>query len=102
MTLGNEKGAARQPAPSPTPNAQREVLFLMVPEDRRRRTRRSEEQEALPTLREAFSQRPDWRRFSPHQLSVLMFLYGYSYKPLSDFDVEAALTFALEDWEGAA
>jgi hypothetical protein len=74
----------------------------MIPDDRRRRTSRLEGQTALPILREAFSQRPEWRRFSPHQLSVLMFLYGYSSEPLADFDVEAALPFALEDWEGAA
>ena len=74
----------------------------MIPDDHRRRTGRSAEQEALPTLREAFSQRPDWRRFSPHQLSVLMFLYGHSPTPLEEFDIEAALPFALEDWEGAA
>ena len=74
----------------------------MIPDDRQRRTRRFEEQEALPTLREAFSQRPEWRRFSPHQLSVLMFLHGYSAAPLSNFGIEAALPFALEDWEGAA
>ena len=74
----------------------------MIPDNRRRRTRRFEEQEALPTLREAFSQRPEWRRFSPHQLSMLMFLYGYSSVPLEEFDIEAALPFALEDREGAA
>jgi hypothetical protein len=74
----------------------------MIPDDRRRRTGRFEEQGALPALREAFSQRPEWRKFSPHQLSVLMFLYGYSPVPLDDFDIEAALPFALEDWEGVA
>jgi hypothetical protein len=74
----------------------------MIPDDRRRRTGRFEEQAALPALREAFSQRPEWRRFSPHQLSVLMFLYGYSPVPREEFDIEAALPFALEDREGAA
>jgi hypothetical protein len=74
----------------------------MIPDDRRRRTCRLEEREILPTLREAFSQRPDWRRFSPHQLSVLMFLCGCSPKPLEEFDIEAALPFVLEDREGAA
>jgi hypothetical protein len=74
----------------------------MIPDDRRHRTRRFEGREALPALREAFSRRPDWRRFSPHQLSVLIFLYGYSSEPLDDFDIEAALPFALEDLEGAA
>jgi hypothetical protein len=56
----------------------------------------------LPILREAFSERPGWRSYSPHQLSVLMFLHGYTTEPAEDFDVEAALPFALEDWEGAA
>ena len=74
----------------------------MIPDDPRRRTGRFEGQGALPTLREASSQRPEWRRFSPHQLSVLMFLYGYSPEPLEEFDIEAAPPFALEDWEGAA
>jgi hypothetical protein len=74
----------------------------MIPDDRRRRTRRFEKQEALPTLREAFSQRLEWRRFSSRQLSILMFLHGYSLEPLDEFDIEAALPFALEDWEGAA
>jgi hypothetical protein len=75
---------------------------MILPDDRRRRTGRFEEQGALPTLREAFSQRPEWRKFSPHPLSVLMFLYGYSPVPLDDFDIEAALPFALEDWAGVA
>jgi hypothetical protein len=56
----------------------------------------------LPILREAFSQRPDWRGFFPRQLSVLMFLHGYRPEPAEEFDVEAALSFALEDREGAA
>ena len=66
------------------------------------RTDRFGEEAILPALREAFSQRPDWRGFLPHQLSVLMFLYGYTAVPAEDHDVEAALPFALEDWEGAA
>jgi hypothetical protein len=74
----------------------------MIPDERRRRTRRFEGQEALPALREAFSNRPEWRQFSPHQLSVLMFLYGYSPEPLEEFDIAAALPFTLEDSEGAA
>jgi hypothetical protein len=74
----------------------------MIPHERRRRTRRFEEQEALPTLREAFSRRPEWREFSSRQLSILMFLHGYSPVPLEEFDIEAALPFALEDLEGAA
>jgi hypothetical protein len=38
----------------------------------------------------------------PRQLSVLLFLYGYVLKPPRESDVEAALAFALEDWEGVA
>jgi hypothetical protein len=56
----------------------------------------------LPELREAFSQRPDWRRFSPRQLSVLMFLHCYTIEPAEEFAIAAALPFALEDMEGAA
>jgi hypothetical protein len=56
----------------------------------------------LPILREAFSQRPDWRDFSPRQLSVLMFLHGYTTEPVEEFEVAAALPFALADLEGAA
>jgi hypothetical protein len=74
----------------------------MIPDERRRRTRRFEGQEDLPTLHEALSNRPDWQQFSPHQLSVLMFLYGYSPVPLEEFDIAAALPFALKDSEGAA
>ena len=74
----------------------------MIPDEHRRRTRRFESHEALPTLREAFSQRLEWRRFSPHQISVPIFLYGYSPEPLDDFDIEAALPFALKDREGVA
>jgi hypothetical protein len=36
------------------------------------------------------------------QLSVLLFLYGYVLKPPRKSDVEAALAFALEDWEEVA
>lgn len=56
----------------------------------------------LPILREAFSQRPDWRGFSPRQLSVLMFLHGYTSEPAEELEIAAALPFALEDLEGAA
>jgi pimeloyl-ACP methyl ester carboxylesterase len=56
----------------------------------------------LPTLREAFGQRPAWREFSPRQLSVLMFLHGYTSEPAEEFEIAAALPFALEDVEGAA
>jgi hypothetical protein len=58
--------------------------------------------DVLPILREAFSQRPDWRTFSPRQLSVLMFLHCYTTEPAKEFDMAAALPFALEDLEGAA
>jgi hypothetical protein len=53
--------------------------------------------ETLPILREAISQRPEWRGFSPHQLSMLMFFHGYTETPAEDLDVEAALPYALED-----
>jgi hypothetical protein len=56
----------------------------------------------LSILREAFSQRPEWRDFSPRQLSVLMFLHGYTSEPAEEFAIAAALPFALEDFEGAA
>ena len=57
---------------------------------------------ALPVLRQVFSERPDWRDFSPRQLSVLMFLHGYTNEPAEEFEVAAAPPFALEDLEGAA
>jgi hypothetical protein len=53
-------------------------------------------------MHEACSTRSDWRGFSPHQLSVLMFLHGYTTVPAEDHDVEAALPFALEDRDEAA
>ena len=56
----------------------------------------------LSVLREVFSQRPEWRSFSPRQLSILMFLHGYTSEPVEEFDIAAALLFALEDWEEAA
>ena len=56
----------------------------------------------LSVLREAFSQRPEWHSFSPRQLSILMFLHGYTSEPVEEFDIAAAMPFALEDWEGAA
>ncbi len=75
---------------------------MSIADNDHRRTRRFEGQEALPALREAFSPRPEWRGFSPHQFSVLMFLNGYSPVPLDAFDIEASLPVALEDWEGVA
>jgi hypothetical protein len=74
----------------------------MIPDDHRRRIRRFEEQGVLFALREAFSQRPEWREFSACQLFILMFLYGYVGEPPEEFDLLAALPFALEDREGAA
>ena len=56
----------------------------------------------LPVLRPAFSERPDWRDFSPRQLSVLMFLHGYTTEPAEEYVIAAALPFALEEFEGAA
>jgi hypothetical protein len=75
---------------------------MSIADDGRRRTRRFKDQEVLPALREAFSNRPEWLRFSPHQLSILMFFYSYTPQPLEEFDIGVALPFALEDWEGAA
>jgi hypothetical protein len=74
----------------------------MIPDDRSRRTSRFDEQGVLPALLEALCQRPEWRTFSPYQLSVVLFLWGYLPTPPPDFDVEAALPFALEDQAGAA
>jgi hypothetical protein len=31
-----------------------------------------------------------------------MFLHGYTSEPVEEFDIAAALPFALEDWEGVA
>lgn len=73
-----------------------------IDDERRRRTHRSGEETVMPAMREAFSQRPDWRGFGARQLSVLLFLHSYLSAPPEDFDVEAALPFALEDWAGAA
>jgi hypothetical protein len=75
---------------------------MSIADNSRRRTHRLEEREALPAFREAFSNRPEWRRFSPYQLSILMFLYSYSSEPLEECNIEAASPFALEDSEGAA
>ena len=67
-----------------------------------RRIHRFGEEAVLPALREAFGQRPEWRGFDARQLSVLLYLRGYLSTPPEDLDVEAALPFALKDWEGAA
>jgi hypothetical protein len=73
-----------------------------IDEGRGRCIRRFGEEAVLPALREAFGQQPGWRSFDAHQLSVLLYLRGYLSTPPEDLDVEAALPFALEDWEGAA
>ena len=72
----------------------------MIPDESGGRTRRFDEPDVLAALREAFSQRPEWRGFSPRQLFVVLFLRGYLASPPSDFAVVAALPFALR--EGAA
>ena len=74
----------------------------MITDEHRRRIDRFGEDGVLPALREAFGQRPEWRRFDARQLSVLLFLHGYLSTPPEDPDVEAALPFALEDREGVA
>jgi hypothetical protein len=56
-------------------------------------------EDVLPLLREAFSQRPAWREFSPHQLSVLLFFWGYTTVMVDEHDVAAALPLALGDLE---
>ena len=73
-----------------------------IDDEGRRRTHWFDEEAVMPALREAFSQRPDWRGFGARQLSVLLFLHGYLSEPAEDFDVEAALPFALDDRAGAA
>jgi hypothetical protein len=50
-------------------------------------------------LAKALSQRPGWRDYSPHQLSVLMFLYGYTTVPANKHDTANALTIALTNPE---
>ncbi len=75
---------------------------MIIAENDRRRIPRFGEEDVLAALREAFSQRPDWRGFDAHQLTILAFLHGYLSVPPEDADVEAAIPFALEDREGAA
>ena len=74
----------------------------MIPDDRSRRTSRFDQQSVLPGLCEALSQRAECRGFSPRQLPVVLFLWGYLPTPPLSFEVEAALPLALEDREGAA
>ncbi len=75
---------------------------MIIDYNARRRSPRFGEEPVLPALREAFGQRPDWRDFGAHQLSVLLFLHNYLSIPPEDPDVEAALPLALEDLDGAA
>ncbi len=86
-------------SPNPMPSERTNVI---INHNAHERTPRFAEEEVLPALREAFSQRPEWRGFSPRQLSILLFLYGYSSRPPKETDVEAATPFALEDRAGAA
>ncbi len=74
----------------------------MITDEHRRRIDRFGEEGVLPALREAFGQRPEWRGFDAHQLSVLLFLRGYLSAPPEEADVEAAMPLALEDREGDA
>lgn len=73
----------------------------MITDEDRRRIDRFGEEGVLPALREAFGQRPEWRGFDAHQLSVLLFLHGHLSTPPEDADVEATVPFAFEDREGA-
>ena len=75
---------------------------MIIDHTARRRILRFGEDDILAALREAFGQRPEWRRFDARQLSVLLFLRGYLSTPPEDPDVEAAIPLALEDREGAA
>ncbi len=68
----------------------------------RRRIPRFGVEAVLPVHREAFGQRPEWRGFDAHQLSVLMFFHGYLSAPPKDADLEAAMPSALQDRDGAA
>jgi hypothetical protein len=74
----------------------------MITDEDRQRIDRFGEEGVLPALREALSQRPEWRGFDARQLSVLLFLHGYLSTPPEDADIEAAVPFALEDQDGAA
>ncbi len=74
----------------------------MVTDEHDRRISRFGGEGVLAALREAFSQRPEWRGFDARQLSVLLFLHGHLSTPPEDPDVEAAMPVALEDWDGAA
>jgi hypothetical protein len=43
--------------------------------------------EVLPILREALSQRPEWREFSPRQLALLLWMRSYLEAPPEELDV---------------
>ena len=73
-----------------------------IDHESRERIDRFGEEGVLPALREAYSQRPEWRGFDARQLSFLLFLHGYLSTPSEDADVEAAMPFALKDRAGAA
>ncbi len=75
---------------------------MSIDDNDRRRIYRFREEGVLPALREAFGQRPEWRGFDAHQLSVLMFFHGYLSAPPKDADLEAAMPSALQDRDGAA
>ena len=75
---------------------------MSIDDNDRRRIYRFREEGVLPALREAFGQRPEWRGFDAHQLSVLMFFHGYLSAPPEDADLEAAMPSALQDRDGAA
>ncbi len=77
-------------------------MAMSIDDNDRRRIYRFREEGVLPALREAFGQRPEWRRFDARQLSVLLFLHGYLSAPPEDADVEAVIPSDLEDREGAA
>jgi hypothetical protein len=98
---GIRKAEPRQPGQVYTPNYH-ERCNVSINENDRRRIPRFDEEDVLSALREALSQKPEWCGFSPRELSVVVFLWGYLPTPPSDFEVEAALPFALEDREGAA
>src|SRR5918997_5454894 len=99
--MSKEKAGPASPAKS-KPLRHRSFLMGSIDDGSARRTRRFGEAAVMPALREAFSQRPDWRGFGARQLSVFLFLHGYLSEPAEDFDVEAALPFALDDRAGAA
>lgn len=73
-----------------------------IDHESRERIDRFGEEGVLSALRDAFGHRPEWRGFDARQLSVLMFLHGCLSTPPENPNVEAAMTFVLEDRAGAA